>query len=202
MEAAAAAGAESGPVDVPFDARRLAYLCAVCYAQLHVSRCVCEACERAIAAVACRADDDAAALCADCDVQVHSTNTLDRLQHRFPRVFPLSAAAAEAFCEEELELEAAAAGSWPLLLDKNYYNDDAGDVGLLPGGEVDEYLDLTEHDCDLFYKQTQDDQRRPVSRNENEARECEVPSRPQLQHEASNCKAGSGYAASYSRSVS
>ncbi|OAY65818.1 Zinc finger protein HD1, partial [Ananas comosus] len=194
--AAAAAGAESGPVALPFDSHRLAYLCAACYAQLHVSRCVCEACERAIAAVDCRADD--AALCADCDVQVHSANTLDCRQHRFP-AFPLSAAAAEAFCDEELELEAAAAGSWPLL-DENYYNDDAGDAGLPPYGEVDEYLDLAEHDYDLFYNQTQEDRRWPVSCDENEARECEVPSQPQLRREASNCKAGSGYTASYSSS--
>nr|CAD1826662.1 unnamed protein product [Ananas comosus var. bracteatus] len=157
MEAAAAAGAESGPVALPFDSRRLAYLYALRkHPQLPPTPLPC---------------------------------------------VPLSAAAAEAFCEEELELEAAAAGLWPLL-DKNYYNDDAGDAGLPPCGEVDEYLDLTEHDYDLFYKQTQEDQRRPVSCDENEERKCEVPSQPQLRREASNCKAGSGYTASYSRSVS
>jgi hypothetical protein len=52
---------------------------------------VCEVCERAPAAVTCRAD--AAALCAACDADIHDANPLARRHERVP-VQPIGAAAA------------------------------------------------------------------------------------------------------------
>jgi hypothetical protein len=54
---------------------------------------VCEVCERAPAAVTCRAD--AAALCAACDADIHDANPLARRHERVP-VQPIGAAPAPA----------------------------------------------------------------------------------------------------------
>ncbi|KAK3152289.1 hypothetical protein QOZ80_2BG0156900 [Eleusine coracana subsp. coracana] len=63
-----------------------AYLCAGCDAAHaragHVRVWVCEVCERAPAAVTCRADD--AALCAACDADIHDANPLARRHDRVP----------------------------------------------------------------------------------------------------------------------
>ena len=71
-----------------------AYLCAGCDAGHaragHERVWVCEVCERAPAAVTCRAD--AAALCAACDADIHDANPLARRHERVP-VQPIGAAA-------------------------------------------------------------------------------------------------------------
>ncbi|CAL5059964.1 unnamed protein product [Urochloa decumbens] len=71
-----------------------AYLCAACDAGHaragHERVWVCEVCERAPAAVTCRAD--AAALCAACDADIHDANPLARRHERVP-VQPIGAAA-------------------------------------------------------------------------------------------------------------
>ncbi|CAN6277739.1 unnamed protein product [Urochloa humidicola] len=73
-----------------------AYLCAGCDAGHgragHERMWVCEVCERAPAAVTCRAD--AAALCAACDADIHDANPLARRHERVP-VQPIGARAAD-----------------------------------------------------------------------------------------------------------
>ncbi|KAL6629953.1 hypothetical protein ACP70R_029718 [Stipagrostis hirtigluma subsp. patula] len=94
-----------------------AYLCAGCdegHARAgHERVWVCEVCERAPAAVTCRAD--AAALCAACDADIHDANPLARRHERVP-VQPIGAAPASAAAADALlfgvagEDDAAAAG--------------------------------------------------------------------------------------------
>ncbi|CAL4971042.1 unnamed protein product [Urochloa decumbens] len=92
-----------------------AYLCAPCDAGHaragHERVWVCEVCERAPAAVTCRAD--AAALCAACDADIHGANPLARRHERVP-VQPIGAAAHAAdpllFAAVEEKDAAAAAG--------------------------------------------------------------------------------------------
>ncbi|RLN07310.1 zinc finger protein CONSTANS-LIKE 5-like [Panicum miliaceum] len=110
-----------------------AYLCAGCDAGHaragHERVCVCEVCERAPAAVTCRAD--AAALCAACDADIHDANPLARRHERVP-VQPIGAAAAPA---DPLLFAAAAAGE----------KDDAGMLAVGGGGsnnKVDGKLDF------------------------------------------------------------
>ncbi|KAG2656411.1 zinc finger protein CONSTANS-LIKE 3-like [Panicum virgatum] len=95
-----------------------AYLCAGCDAEHaragHERVWVCEVCERAPAAVTCRAD--AAALCAACDADIHDANPLARRHERVP-VQPIGAAAPavdpllfSAVVAEEKDADAALAG--------------------------------------------------------------------------------------------
>ena len=95
-----------------------AYLCAGCDAGHaragHERVWVCEVCERAPAAVTCRAD--AAALCAACDADIHDANPLARRHERVP-VQPIGAAAPavdpllfSAVVAEEKDADAALAG--------------------------------------------------------------------------------------------
>ncbi|CAL4889657.1 unnamed protein product [Urochloa decumbens] len=81
-----------------------AYLCAACDAGHaragHERVWVCEVCERAPAAVTCRAD--AAALCAACDADIHGANPLARRHERVP-VQPIGAAAPLLFAAGAVE---------------------------------------------------------------------------------------------------
>jgi hypothetical protein len=133
---------------------------------------VCEACERAPAALLCKAD--AASLCTACDADIHSANPLARRHQRVP-ILPISGclhgspvgpAAGETedrFTTQEgeetiSEEEEDEAASW-LLLNPVKNSKNQNNNGFLFGGEVDEYLDLveynscTENQCSDQYNQ-------------------------------------------------
>ncbi|KAL3632404.1 hypothetical protein CASFOL_025388 [Castilleja foliolosa] len=107
---------------------------------------VCNVCERAPAAVTCKAD--AAALCVACDADIHSADPLDRRHERltvvpfFDAVKPSASvsAAVEEFSEEEVE-----AASW-ILPDSNKFGPRSGSPEYKPTeylfGEADPNLDL------------------------------------------------------------
>nr|CAB3445817.1 unnamed protein product [Digitaria exilis] len=109
-----------------------AYLCAGCDAAHaragHVRVWVCEVCERAPAAVTCRAD--AAALCAACDADIHDANPLARRHERVP-VQPIGSASAAAHAETLLFDAVAGVGG------------EEDDAGMIAGGaKADEKVDF------------------------------------------------------------
>ncbi|KAG8381959.1 hypothetical protein BUALT_Bualt05G0026800 [Buddleja alternifolia] len=114
-------------------------------ASRHARVLLCEVCERAPAAVTCKAD--AAALCAACDRDIHSANPLARRHERVPIVpsyDPVSAAKSSTSAGEEFSEEAAEAASWLLPNDEESesreYNKSSSAEYLF--GDMDPYLDL------------------------------------------------------------
>ncbi|KAL5199760.1 hypothetical protein ABZP36_020963 [Zizania latifolia] len=190
-----------------------AYLCASCDTRAHAASCaasrhervrVCEACERAPAALACRAD--AAALCVACDAQVHSANPLAMRHQRVP-VVPLPAAAipaasvlAEAVAsttvlsDKEDEVD-----SW-LLLTKNSDDNNSNNNGV-HFGEVDEYFDLVGYNS-YYDNRIDNGQEAPYGMQEQqemqkefaekEGSECVVPSHVAILSEQQQQHSGYG----------
>ncbi|XP_072970047.1 zinc finger protein CO3-like, partial [Typha angustifolia] len=170
----------------------------------------CDSCRSAPSAVYCRADS--AALCAACDADVHSANSLARRHHRVPVLPPsaggfvvrpglyLSNNACRLFETEEKAAAAAdteeeddEASSWLLL------NPLKGGDGYSLGNEVDEFLDLGDENT---FNEGQKEME--YCNGKSEGSEFVVPNEQQqgFQIEFEASKDGFDYSSSLSHSVS